>query len=393
MKGLTIRQQEVLHCLPANVTDVADALCISESTVRDHLAAIEDAGYEIVKKDGLYIPVDSHPTNINMEPAGSKGEVTRRTNDHLFNLKTRINTILAESEAAFPDGGLSYTPGRYDMVFYLTDLHIGGMNHDEFGNTTFSMEIAKARVWASLNELLSFKAKMEAAGFEFDTLHVLLGGDTVDGEGIFENHPHEIEATLDEQIDTAVELLYDVISHAAECFPSVQAVCQSGNHGEIRAKNTSEAFNADTIVYGFLDRLVRVSPLDNVKFIRNESTEFTNFLMRGGKWRGHLRHGDGMLGHVGTSSSKNKWGLYLNRHKFDVAYRGHYHEFKYEPIHGVPVVMGGSISPPGDFEDAIGVYSAPCSVFHLVSDRQPVEHLNPVHFAEVEPQVGSVVSE
>ncbi|SEG34643.1 hypothetical protein SAMN04488133_1962 [Halobellus limi] len=323
-----------------------------------------------------------------MVPTGSKGEATRRVNDHLFDLKTRINTILAETEPAVPDGGLAYRPGSYDMVVHFTDLHIGQLNHDEFGVETFNLDIAVSRVRETLSELFAFKEKMEVAGYRFDTIHILLGGDTVDGEGIYENHAYEVCATADQQIDTAVELLYEVILSCSSAFPSVQVVCQPGNHGEIRAKNTSEAFNADTIVFGFLDRLVRVCPMDNVKFIRNESTEFTNFLMRGGKWRGHLRHGDGQLPHIGTTSSKSKWGLWLNRHKFDVAYRGHYHEVKLEPINGVPVIMGGSITPSGDYEDSIGVYSEPSSMFHIVSDRQPVEMLTPVHFAMVEPQLG-----
>lgn len=392
MKNLTIRQQEVIQNLPATPSEVADILSITESTVRDHLASIEEAGYELVNREGLYIPVNSHPTNVTKAPAGSKGEKTRRANDHLFNLKTRINAILAESEPAVADGGLAFTPDNYDVVLHLTDLHIGKIVHDEYGEEIHNIKMATAYVWAVVDELKQFKARMEAAGTSFDTVHVLLGGDTVEGEGIFPNQPWETEETLDKQIDTAVELLYSVVSALSELFPSVQVVCQPGNHGEIRAKNMSEAFNADTIVYGFLDRLIRVSPFTNVTLIRNEATHYTNFLIRGGKWRGHIRHGENVLQHIGTTSPRAQWGQYLNKHKFDVAYRGHYHTFKLEDINGVPVIMGGSIAPPGNYEDGIGVYSQPCATYHLASDRQPVLSLSPIFFEPVATQTSEPVN-
>jgi hypothetical protein len=276
------------------------------------------------------------------------------------------------------------------MVFHLTDLHVGAWQRDEFMNDIFSVPIAIERVREVVRNTLAYKAELEAAGYVFDTAHVLLGGDTVDGENIYNHQPHEIECTLDKQIDVATELLFEIVTTISGEFPTVQVVCQSGNHGEIRAKSMSESFNADSIVYSQLDRIVRVSSLDNVTFVRNESTEFTNFGMRIDpdtgipRWRAHLRHGDGQLGHIGTSSPKNKWGMYLYKHKFDVAYRGHYHEFRVEPIHGVPVIMGPSISEPGDFEDAIGVHGVPGALTHIVSDSYPVKFLEPLTFSPPE---------
>ena len=68
------------------------------------------------------------------------------------------------------------------------------------------------------------------ANREYDTAHLLLDGDTVTGENIFSHQPHEIDLTLDEQIDLACKLYLEQIRRLSARFPSVQVVCQAGNH-------------------------------------------------------------------------------------------------------------------------------------------------------------------
>lgn len=105
------------------------------------------------------------------------------------------------------------------------------------------------------------------------------------------------------------------IKRLSSRFPTVQVVCQPGNHGALEA-SYSDGANADRILYMMLDKAVRQdSSLDNITFIRNDSTAFTNFYTRGnradyergGAWKFHLRHGQDSLEHIGTSAGKQRW--------------------------------------------------------------------------------------
>jgi hypothetical protein len=353
------------------------------STSRDHLRALREGGYlNGPDGDGLYHPAPPAglPESPRENTPSKKGQKTKRANRRLDQWHDFVSMTLAESRPVVSETPFEANPGNYDYVFHLTDLHIGALDHNEHGEITFDTSIAKARTHEIRETGIAHKRVMEGMGFRFDAAHVLLGGDTVDGAGIYENQPWESELTVDDQIFTAVRLLYDFVLAVADEFPAVQVVCQPGNHGEIRANGTSEDLNADALVYGFLDILIGASGLKNVTVVRNESYRFTNFTMRGGRWRAHLRHGDKMLEHVGTSSSKNKWGMWLYKHRFDIAYRGHFHTFKVEDIHGVPVLMSPSIAPVGDFEDMIGVHGRPGAVCHLVSDDSPLEWIQPINF-------------
>jgi hypothetical protein len=68
------------------------------------------------------------------------------------------------------------------------------------------------------------------------------------------------------------------------------------------------------------------------------------------------------------------------RHNYDIAYRGHYHEFKIEHVHNRPVLMSGSICPPGDFEESLSLWGEPAATIHGVSDERPMTWLYPIHF-------------
>lgn len=383
---MSIRPTEILDLLPATTADLSTALGVTESTVRDHISTLRARGYEIgTDSDGRRMliseTVPDHPTNMTRSYEQSPGEITRRANDHLSEMKRRLNTLLAESKPPVADGGIDPLPDAEDVVIFRTDSHFGDIEHDEFGRVIYNAEIAEARERYITDEVMSLIDRQEAAGSVFDTAHLLLGGDIVTGEGIYEGQPWDTELTLDKQIDLAVEVFFAQIRRLAARFPRVQVVCVPGNHGEIRVKSPSGGANADLFVYGFLDMLVRNSDLDNVTFIRNESTSFVNFSMRDDRWRGHLRHGQDSLSHVGTASSLNRWGAWHRSNQFDIGYRGHYHEFKVEPMDGIPIIEGGSIAPPGDYAEGLGYGgSRPGAVIHGVSDSRPLSWLYPVDF-------------
>lgn len=380
-RQLTSQQQRILNQIQkkdVTVADLADEYGVTTSTIRDHLKGIRDAGINVRRENGILRAGDSHPSGFNSPVPGSKAQITREANEWLAEKKEWINDLLSTLEPAVADGGLVTEEGHEDVVFHRTDDHVGEYRVDEFGNVVFDDKIAAQRIRNVFERGVDLIDRQENAGTNVDTVHVLLGGDIVTGEGIYEGQPWETCLTLDKQVELAAELYFEQIATLSKRFEAVQVICQPGNHGEIRVDARSENANADAILYGQLDAMVRVSSLTNVTFIRNESTRFTNFDLR--NHRGHLRHGNNSLQHIGTPSPRDKWKTWLLKHRFDVAYRGHFHEWKIEPVMSRPVIMSGSICPPGDFEESLAVWSEPAGTVHGVSDDHALTWFYPLYF-------------
>ena len=376
---LTTTQRNVYEYLPFTSNEAAEQFGISNSAVRNHVSNIRDNGYPIKNVDGVYEYAGDHPaTNMRPPNRASKTAQSKAANAHLANLNDRLVDLLNRTPPAVADGGLEYNHSNEDVVIHRSDDHIGNLVEDEFGNVIFDREICVNRIRYVTDTVMRLIDREEDANRQFDTAHLLLGGDTVTGESIYQSQPHHICMKLDEQIDVAADLYFEQIERLAARFPSVQVVCQAGNHGELRADGMSEMANADRIVYGFLDKMVRMSDLDNVTVVRNDSATFTNFEIRGGIHRGHLRHGQNSLSHIGTSSGQNKWRGWQIRHGFDIAYRGHYHEFKLEHVMNRPVLMSGAICPPDDYEESLSVWSEPAATVHGVTDDYPLAWMYPI---------------
>jgi biotin operon repressor len=391
--------------------EIADMCNISMSTARGHITDLENNGYDItstlngrvkeMSADGGYEmentqsdDVDSHTENRTetyIEETKSKRQKSKLLTEHMQSMERRLAGLLKQSEPAVADGGIEVRDSHEDVVIHRTDAHFGDEVTDEFGNTVFDTEIAERRERYITNKTMDLIERQNEAGINYDTAHLLLGGDHVTGENIYPKQQAEIRETLDEQIDTAFEIYWEQIQQLSRKFPQVQVVCQPGNHGSLGA-SVSDGANSDRLLYMMLDKALRTSDLENVTFIRNNSSEFTNFYVRGNKesyiqdddgWRFHLRHGDSSLEHIGTSAGKKRWYNWLLKHDFDLGYRGHYHKFEIDTVHGgTRVVMTGSPKPPDDFEESIAEWSTASATIHGVSDDRPMTWMFPVEFDE-----------
>ena len=93
---------------------------------------------------------------------------------------------------------------------------------------------------------------------------------------------------------------------------------------------------------------------DDVEITIGEHTHHLNFEVRG--WRCHIRHGQDSQTQVDeTARSQADWRGWRDKHKFDMAIRGHHHV---PSLHWVlnryPVVTLPSPKPGGKFADRIG---------------------------------------
>lgn len=393
----TLRQSEqnVLTLLdePTSYAEIATTMNISESTARDHVQAIRQAGIPLGEKAGehgtklLFRSVQTRDAldSYRPTPQTSKAAHTKAKKDILLELQDWLRDDLSGRSALIADDGLTVTESAEDMVVHRSDDHLGAFYEDEFGHTIFDDDIAAERVRRVSERTFALKARQEQAGVNFDTLHLLLGGDGVHGEGIHEDQPWESCLTLVEQIALYVDLYMEFIDRATTEFDSVQVVCQNGNHGELRGDGMSPDANADDVTFMMLEKRCQDRGYTNVTFRAPEGGYFTNFPLRGNDfsdatWRGHLRHGQNSLFHIGTSSGENRWRGWRSKHKFDIAYRGHFHNFRIEDIESRPVIMSGSICPPSDYEESFASWAEPAATVHGVSDDRELTWLYPIDF-------------
>lgn len=422
--GSEIRQQVFSVVLEggASYQEIADMLGVKKTTARDHISNLKNEDgvpLGVRKVDGVkefyYRPeVQEHPTNPS-EPTGelrSKASVTKKAKEKVHELIQYLDRDLNGRAPAEPEGGLTVRESHEDMVCHRSDDHIGASYHDEYGNSTFDAELGIERVRTVSDRVFGLKARQEEAGVKFDTLHIVMGGDHLHGVGIHSDQPFETQLCLPEQLTIASDIYMEFIDRASKEFETVQVICQEGNHGELRGDGMGPDDNVDTAFFMTLDRRVRDRGYDNVKFVRSESGNFTNFRMRrrpeedrqkaealGCKphelptelqsgHRAHLRHGQNSLEHIGTSAGKKRWYAWKDQHDFDIAYRGHYHTFQFDSLASTPIIESGAIVPPSDFEESLAIWGEPAATVHGCSDNRTVTWFYPVSFEKppVEPE-------
>lgn len=374
-----LAEDDILDELEDNDIDAEDPY-----TVIDDL---EDLGYQIgVERDdgqnvytieGVESPEFS---TVETKRVGSstKASITREVNNYLEQKEREIKGYREQIDVDQP--AAEYTEGAYDQIVHFSDVHFGDEITDERGDIIYDSEIAQNRVKRQAARAIEMKEEKEAAGHDVENAVVLLGGDLVTNESIYDHQPHDIDETVDEQIKRATATFLDVIEAYSQEYEHVKVVCQHGNHGEFRVDGSSPQANADDFIYDNLEMFVtRQDDLDNVAFAKSDVTPSTTFEFR--DHTGYIEHGDDVLEHIGTSAGKRRWYARLEDNDFDVGFRGHYHVFKEEPIHGRPVFLAPSPAPGDDFSKSIGEHSDEELIGYTVfaSDDQPVEDVKKIY--------------
>lgn len=399
---------------PTSYADLADILDISESTARDHVSAIRAAGIPLGETTGdngekqFYRSEATREATDRRRPApmSSKASHTKKKREVLHDLYEWLADDLT-GRVVIPDEPPPVRESHEDMVVHRSDDHAGAWYVNDGETNAYDEDILAERVRTVNNRTFRLKERQEAAGVNFDTLHLLFGGDGIHGEGIHGDQPWESCLNLVQQIELWTDLYIEFIDRAVNEFPHVNIVCQRGNHGELRGDGMSPDANADDITFLILEKRILDRGYDNVTLTWNQTGGYyTNFRMRVDPaedarradalgydsveelppeyqtgHRGHLRHGQKSLLHLGTSSGKNRWRHWLHdRHLADIGYRGHFHEWRIENLDSKPVIMSGSICPPDDFEEGLAAWSEPAATVHGVSDERPITFFYPVNF-------------
>jgi hypothetical protein len=285
----------------------------------------------------------------------AKSSITRKANKWW---KNRHEELVREYEDLGQlDLKLHSTSTREDWVTHVTDLHAGDRVRRDDGAVVYSTDEIPDVVDHITGRSL---ALADHHSTKYDTAHLLWGGDMVTGEGIYEQQHEDIDAYLDKQHDTLVDPLVRQVREFSDRFDSVQIVTQVGNHGEYRASGVSRQANADLILYKTIRNIIAqlqktAGVLENVQMKIGEAKPYRNFSLRGGKLKGHLRHGQHRRPQAETSARHKEWLSTLLDHSFDVAYMGHHHVSGRIPWDGPPVIVTGSPKPTDEFVEKLGV--------------------------------------
>jgi len=373
---LTPSERRVISQLPSTASEIAEDWGVTPNNIRLHISHIRDKGVDIGIDHGTgvyYLPDQPKVRRVSTKATGTK---TKEANDYVTEVESAvIRRLRAKPELVTP---LPTSSGAEDIVLHLTDLHIGDLVEDEHGNVIYNTDIAVSVVDYVTQKTIQLKETMGAM-LEFDTLHVLWGGDMITNENIYEGQAFDIEVMLADQMSAAVGALTRHVKSLSEEFDAINVVAQPGNHGKTRASGVSKQANMDLVTYRWIDDRLREAGLPNVNFTTSETTWFKTFPLRGGEWKGFLTHGNDSAKHVdSTAASSRDWRGWLNEFNFDVAYRGHYHESRREPVQNGPMVFESpSPKPPSEWVSQIGYGSVTgqarrLATVHGVSNERPV---------------------
>lgn len=155
---------------------------------------------------------------------------------------------------------------------------------------------------------------------------VLLGGDMVEGIGIFPGQAYEVEAHLFEQLFEVVQIIERTVHELAANFENVKVVCEFGNHGRLGRKGDMPG--GDNI-----DRMAYRIAMDNCAHLKNVTWQMSGDwyqIVQIGVYKAMLVHGDeinsygGNVPAFGILRKCNAWATGVVE-EFQDVYMGHFH--------------------------------------------------------------------
>ena len=154
---------------------------------------------------------------------------------------------------------------------------------------------------------------------------LFLGGDMVEGAGIFPGQSYEVDATLYEQLFTTSRIISQTVATLSAHFESVRVVCEYGNHGRLGRKG-------EMPVGDNVDRMAYEIARNQVKHLVKgwQSSDAWYQIAQIGNYRALLVHGDEVKSFGGNTPAfgilrkVNAWAGGVIE-EFHDCYMGHWH--------------------------------------------------------------------
>lgn len=210
-------------------------------------------------------------------------------------------------------------------VLHLSDIHFGKKTD------TYNFSVASERMEYLFQSVIRV-TEIRRHAAKIDKCRLYLGGDFVEGDGIFPGQAHEVDQDLvDQAIKNGPEVIADGIMTLLENFQSIHICGVPGNHGRV-SKTHAKRLNWDSLFYETLrlifnkvkesKRITWDLPLD-----RKAKNWFAVDNVLG--WGCMIVHGDQVRGQLGFPwygfGKKVAGWIDVVQEPWDYLFAGHFH--------------------------------------------------------------------
>lgn len=267
---------------------------------------------------------------------------------------------------------------RESHLLHLSDWQTGART------TTFDTGVQREMVLDVMMPKVKKLHEVRSAAASVDEIHVVLGGDQVDGSGMRSNHPWEVtETVLTQSMETCPRLTVEVILALMDLYPRVHVHAIRGNHGRSgprKADPNPETVNWDTVA-SMAARLMLGDLVDGDRLTFDiEVEDFVTVFPCGGASVAVV-HGDQFRGSGGfaglpyysIAAKVAKWSLnQVFEDDFDVLLFGHYHVPAAGMFGPKQWYLNGSLQTDSPFaREKIGATNRACQRFQVYDPEHP----------------------
>lgn len=265
--------------------------------------------------------------------------------DELIEASKNIKTVLAVP----PENGSS-------LCILLSDTHIGKLT------SSFNRSVFEDRLLSIVEKTQTEVAIPE----DMEEIVLMLAGDMLEGEDIYQTQSHHLEMPAIDQVQIAVDTFWTLACRLQNVFRvPVRIVTCPGNHGRV-SKTASEKSNWDNVIYQTLAYIAH-----NAKNGIQVDANFDSFhTFRVQDKTGMLFHHG--TKHLGTAAMQTKVAGWLYTKNFDFMCHGHWHEFAVNTQFGKIVMKNGSLPGDDDLSERMGAHNPPRQGWLLIRKGQPI---------------------
>jgi hypothetical protein len=258
-------------------------------------------------------------------------EALKRSQQAYAKLKHRTDELVQAVYTAAKDAALATPPVKIKppkargksnkaevALLHCTDWQLGKRT------VSYNKETCRKRIEQFVDKAIAI-TEIQRKHHPVNEAVLLLGGDMVEGIGIFPGQAYEVDSLLYEQLFEVSQIISSVVINLAQNFKTVRVVCEYGNHGRIGRKGDMAA--SDNI-----DRIAYQIARNQVGHLTKDWQASDNWyqIFQVGNYRGLLVHGDevksfgGQTPAFGLLRKVNAWASGVIE-PFQDAYVGHFH--------------------------------------------------------------------
>jgi hypothetical protein len=286
-------------------------------------------------------------------------EVVEQTDEQIIAAVDRIRKSVEKLPS--PKPAKPEKPADHAACLVLSDIHYGAVVRDFDGNVTYKPAMTEQRIESIASQVIA-----EYPPEDHGKAVVLMVGDMVDGEVIYEHQPHEIGLCMYDQMIDLHRCMWTLIKRLEQAYGVVDVLCVPGNHGRL-GKAHSTRSNMDRVLYGILQIISSMEKASAIN-VRQSYDAVGCWEVLGRKIL--MRHI--AVPQDGTPARRNKLNVWHRVHGHDLLVCGHFHKCGLLDELGTPVIRNGTMKPPGEYAESGGYWGPARQAMFRLNRSGPV---------------------